>query len=340
MVKKGMITFGPLGNYRNAVLACGSCHNFYDRTSNTGWVFLPTRIDFFVQWEEKDFSSREQILEQSGRESERRYPNEQDYEDFMRTTGDISDPDDGICRGGLYHRYILEDMFAPIMTEALKEQGMIVPGIFPGGPKRWYGAPMAAINRGFVVMGAPEMKLPEKEWELLHKLQRLYSRKLQRTARTSEGSGDTIGVGAGSSFSQSERGSDTTPVRRRQGNEESANQPQHGNTRHASPQDKSVDSAVDVHSDKHTTGKRRRSGTADSDGSQPSQQSRHHSHWDRKRSRTVDLGVLEESWCFGPRLSTDDKVKFFTGKGPICDLPVTKLSQQHAEHCTTDDDLG
>ena len=37
---------------------------------------------------------------------------------------------------------------------------------------------MAAINRGFVVTGAPEIKLPEKEWEQLRTLQRLYSRKL------------------------------------------------------------------------------------------------------------------------------------------------------------------
>ncbi|KAJ9664796.1 hypothetical protein H2198_000142 [Neophaeococcomyces mojaviensis] len=98
-----------------------------------------------------------------GRRIERTYPGEEDYENHLRAIGVLSDPNDGMSRGGFYHSYILEDMFAPYMMAALKQQGMTVPGVFPGGPKRWHGAPMAAINRGFVVTGAPEMKLPEKE---------------------------------------------------------------------------------------------------------------------------------------------------------------------------------
>lgn len=62
--------------------------------------------------------------------------------------------------------------------KALQKEGLAIPGSLPRGGKRWHGAPMAAINRGFVVTGAPWMKLPEKEWEELRTLQRLYTREL------------------------------------------------------------------------------------------------------------------------------------------------------------------
>ncbi|KAK5689205.1 hypothetical protein LTR17_026436 [Elasticomyces elasticus] len=84
-----------LGDYRNADVLCGSCHNHDDRTSNTGWVFLPARMDWIIQWEEKDYKERLEILETTGRVAERIYPNEEDYERSMRETGLRMDPDDG-----------------------------------------------------------------------------------------------------------------------------------------------------------------------------------------------------------------------------------------------------
>ena len=135
-------------------------------------------MDWIIQWEEKDYKNRLEILETMERVAERIYPTEEDYDRYMRETGLLTDPDDGLVRGGLYHSYILEEMFPPLMMEALNQHGMVTPGIMPGGPKRWHGAPRAAINRGFVVTGAPEIKLPEKEWEQLRTRQRLYSQKL------------------------------------------------------------------------------------------------------------------------------------------------------------------
>lgn len=178
MVKKGMVTFGALGNYRNAIVLCGSCHNHFDRTSNTGWVFLPVDLKWFVTWEEQDFQARRESYNQTGTALPRRYPDEVDYENHMRATGRLSDPDDGMCRGGLYHSYILEEMFPPYMMRSFARNGLTVPFAFPGPAKRWYGAPMASINRGFVTLGAPEVKLPPREWDLLRQLQLLYSRRI------------------------------------------------------------------------------------------------------------------------------------------------------------------
>lgn len=288
MAKKGMITFGSLGDYRNAIVLCASCHNRFDRTSNTGWVFLPTYLDWFIEWEERDFANRKEILEQTGREIERTYPSEQDYENHLRAIGILLDPDDGMCRGGFYNSYILEDMFPPLMMTALEQKGMVIPGIFPGGPKPWHGSPMAAINRGFVVTGAPEVKLPEEEWELLHKLQRLYTRKLPKPTGGKVGPGGTL-----------ERGSDihheATVAGRQQGNAnlatESAgpgNQGQSGGLRDAQPPHNCSDSAIDARS--------------------------------LKRRREV-LGVDEDSWCFGPDASSNDKIEMHIGKRRCAAVP-------------------
>ncbi len=328
MIKKGMITFGGLGDYRNAIVLCGGCHNHYDRTSNMGWVFLPAGMKWFAEWEVDDFARREQIFDRTGRETERTYPTEEDFEKHLRAIGAVSDPDDGMCRGGLYHSYILEDMFAPIMMSALRKQGMSVPGSFPGGPKRWHGAPMAAINRGFVVTGAPEMKLPEKEWELLRTLQRLYSRKLSNTTGGEVASsradhevaplrGLDPGHGSSAARQQQERpnqaaAKESTPV----------NQHPSGGLRDASSQDDPTDSAIDVRSENERR-RRGRQGDAStraghSSGLRP--EGSDHNRVHKKRCTSSDdlaeeePGINPESWCFGPASNSVHKINMHTRK--------------------------
>jgi hypothetical protein len=307
MVKKGMITFGALGDYRNAIVLCGSCHNHYDRTSNTGWVFLPARIDWIIRWEEEDYKDRQETLERTGRVVERSYPNEEDYERYMREIGLLTDPEDGLVRGGLYHSYILEDMFPPLMMEALKQHGMETPGIMPGGPKRWHGAPMAAINRGFVVTGAPEMKLPEKEWEQLRTLQRLYSRKLTGSKNqnplsnnSSQESTQTPQLEQDQSVPE-ETGLHTNlptapqiPV--------STDQTQSGKEQDALEEDPQAESLYETHSRRGRTQKRRYANSADIDGYLKRTCKR------RDIDQNKVLGVEEESWCFGPGSTSEQKV--------------------------------
>ena len=174
---KGMINY-PLDNYRNIIVLCLNCQIALNRVTKIGWVFLPTDLQWFVDWEQNDFSERSNFYKQTGKRMDRKFPDERDYESHMRATGSLLAPDDGMWRGGLYNTYILERMFAPVMIEALQKQGLQIPGKYPGGAKRWNGAPMGAITRGFVVTGAPWMKLPVREWEMLRTLQQLYSREL------------------------------------------------------------------------------------------------------------------------------------------------------------------
>ncbi|KAJ9655423.1 hypothetical protein H2198_005727 [Neophaeococcomyces mojaviensis] len=284
MMKKGMMTFGALGDFRNAIVLCGGCHNHFDRTSSTGWVFLPTDLDWFIEWEERDFANRKQVFEETGRTIQRTYPNEMDYEHRMRAAGLLFDPDDGMCRGGFYHSYILENMFAPRLMAALKEDGMTVPGVLPGGPKRWHGAPMAAINRGFVAIGTSEVKLPDKEWDSLHKLQRLYRRELpERTVSEAEPSGTR---GLSERIFDQQQGATTVTGQQRDPSRAaeqtaSGNQLQSRGPLDALLSDNRTDSAIDVRTRRY-----------------------------RKR-RKVELGVDEQSWCFGPQTSSNDKAMMY-----------------------------
>ena len=312
MVKKGMITFGALGDYRNAAVLCGSCHNQFDRTSNSGWVFLPTKMKWIIKWEEEDYKKRLDIFEKTKKVVERTYPDEEDYERYMRETGQLGDPDDGLIHGGLYYSYILEEMFPPVMMEALKERGMRVPGVMPGGPKRWHGAPMAAINRGFVVTGAPEMKLPRKEWEQLRTLQRLYSRKITATPDQEPVSDDGSQDNAQSAQDQS------------------APSGRHGEA-HLSPQ-VPVDPDQTQRRDQNVQREDSRGGDAAGSRSKKSKilkrQGPYFEPIDGRRKRpclhcdgsennsennSEIEGVYEESWCFGPQSTSDQKAQLHGG---------------------------
>ena len=335
MVRKGMITFGQLGDYRNAIILCASCHKHFDRTSNTGWVILPTFLQYFIEWEEHDFAERQRAFEQSGRRIARKFPNEEDYEHHLRMKNILTDPDDGMCRGGLYNSYILEPMFSPIEMKALQKDGLTIPGSLPRGAKRWHGAPMAAINRGFVVTGAPWMKLPEKEWEELRTLQRLYTRelpKLDDNAASSDDRTDDSAIGQPSDRENTANEAalseqDTNPptaeivVMRSAGIVGAGH---HATRREAVPlSDDDTDSAVDVCS---REGRKRKRGWRNSSVHNVNQDRftaqvaetclRHERHGKGKRPRKLkeELGLRPESWCFGPSSSSEDKLRKYIGK--------------------------
>lgn len=103
------------------------------------------------------------------------FPDEEDFENHMCSTRRLSNLDNGRCRNGLCDRLLLdENMLSPILRDAYRRMDLqSIPGRHPLGPKRWHGAPMAAINQGFLVTGAARMRLPEKE---LQELQLIYSK--------------------------------------------------------------------------------------------------------------------------------------------------------------------
>ena len=313
-------------DYRNAIVLCASCHKHSDRTSNTGWVILPTYLQYFIEWEEHDFAERQRAFKQNGRRIVRKFPSEEDYECHLRMKNILTGSDDGMCRGGLYNSYILEPMFSPIEMKALQKEGLKIPGSLPRGAKRWHGAPMAAINRGFVVMGAPWMKLPEKEWEELRTLQRLYTRELPELdvngIRSDDRTGESVieqpfdqGNAASEAASYQQDSNPPAAETAAMGSAGIAGAGPRTTKSETIPlSNDDIDSGVDVCSREEWKRKR---GWMDSSArygdqdlfSAPVAESCRHSKRQRQQRLEEELGIHQESWCFGPSSSSRDKIE-------------------------------
>lgn len=323
-----MITFDYLGDYRNAIVLCPTCHVAFDRTSYMGWVFLPTDLKFFIDWEKKDFARRQTILEQQNTTPARIFPDEEDYEKHMRFTRKVTDPDDGLCRGGLYDRLVLDgNMFPPVLREAYRTMGLeVIPGPHPQGPKRWHGAPMAAISRGFLVTGAAWMRLPEKQWTQLRELQLLYSKEPSLLPATTATEGD----GGQQISCEEEQASQDMNVSRQilgcDAADWSETSPPQGpvpaNRHRDSYNANDFDSAIEItSSEERQNGRRKRlregvhreSHTDEAENSTQSHRKRRRK--DEARSEEQEeLGVDKSTWCFGPASTSNDKVTVHLGR--------------------------
>lgn len=335
MAERGMFSFGSLGDYRNAIVLCASCHKHFDQISKPGWIFLPTDLDWFINWERKDYKRRRMAFSETGRRLSRIFPAAGDYEEHMQSSGGLKDTDGGLHRGGLFDRYILRPIFSPDAMEALKDKGLRIPGKHPRGPKRWHGCPMAAINRGFVVTGAPWLGLPEKEWDQLCELQKLYSRGLSANVDETQMSVNTdtsVLVDA-----MPHVGTSNPTENRQHANAASkprtlltAAQPIHDTSHQyckeiTVPSDNDPDSAVDLRSEVGQRRLRKRilehHGMVSISDADDSTESRSASRAKRRRENQssdssnewVEPGIHPDTWCFGPFSSSNAKARMFTG---------------------------
>lgn len=308
MRRKGMMTFEDLGDYRNCVVLCRHCHFHFDRTSNTSFVFLPTDLQYFVDYEERDFAHRLKSFRETGEMKRRTFPDETEYELHGRQSGQLIGPDDGLCRGGLYNRYILGDMFARTMMIGLRTLGTKTsfPFIFPGGPQRWHGAPMAAINRGFVVLGSADRRLPKYEAQILFKLQGLYSRTLDEESDRESTNQNTPRDGEAYNIAGQDR--ESTGHRPAQARPLPAPEQQTHDTQSGMPDISSAmrgakynDSAIDVKSEVPTALKGKRKTPQDSPGLDSSLSLRSRGRSKRRRGFT-------DTWYFGPSSTSTDKM--------------------------------
>jgi HNH endonuclease len=74
----------------NVILLCANCHTEFD-DSIPGFIDLPTNLDFFIEYEERDYESRINAA-RDGEELERSVPNAIEYDDA----------------GGIYTAYALD----------------------------------------------------------------------------------------------------------------------------------------------------------------------------------------------------------------------------------------
>lgn len=160
------MTFDRLGCEENSILLCKNCHTQFDDSANPGFVFLPSDLQYFINFEKDDFETRSQILQEQGYLRRRTCPTAERYEQHLRDTQQLMG---GVDLGGLYHIYILRRYFGKHGNKPW------MPGRDPTGPKQWHGAPMAAIRRGISALGSMICQIPQQERNQLRELQDLYS---------------------------------------------------------------------------------------------------------------------------------------------------------------------
>ncbi|KAI4137543.1 MAG: hypothetical protein L6R39_007222 [Caloplaca ligustica] len=149
--KYGKTNLTSLQQKENGMRLCTLCHPPLDSIELPSWVFVPSNLDFFIEFEKEDFRRRMSDYKPNGEFPVRRCPPVELY----RNTG-----------GGLYDAYMLR--------EHGPKNGNWRPGrsTYLPHPKAWHGDPMVALFKGFIALGTHGFLLPRK----LMILSRLYGR--------------------------------------------------------------------------------------------------------------------------------------------------------------------
>jgi hypothetical protein len=143
-----------LGDAFNGVLLCPICRIVYDRTIDPGFVFFPTDLQYFINYELED--ARERAAEGSRRAH--RVPTASEYQQHQEEQGLISRN----RVGKLYRRMFLDFMGRLDLTKV-------------STAKTSHGEPMYAIRRAIALLGTVQVNLlPSVIHQQILQLHRLY----------------------------------------------------------------------------------------------------------------------------------------------------------------------
>ena len=153
--QRGLITFG-LKSLENAIALCTLCRAAFDCYSDPGWVFFPSDLVYFIQFEEEDFERRVEAG-RNGERVPRKCPTATTYKAHQAALV----PADS--RGGLYKRVTFRPFLSPFLS-------------LPNSTMVWHGAPLATIRRAFLCLGSIDAGAMGEDRTNLLKLQDLYRR--------------------------------------------------------------------------------------------------------------------------------------------------------------------
>lgn len=54
----GLIPF-PIAGYENGMMLCPNCHTFFGDMLNPGWIFVPSDLDYFIEYELENRKTRQ-----------------------------------------------------------------------------------------------------------------------------------------------------------------------------------------------------------------------------------------------------------------------------------------
>ena len=141
----------------NSVPLCPSCHAEFDNPTDPGFVFFPTDLDYFIDFELRDRQRRQQG-------GIRKVPSASDYKDHQIRESKVS----SLAPGGLYRRVFLKDYLLG---------GLLTMDMFQlfASDKTWHGDPIASLRRAIGMLGsARAVILDANITRQLHQLQDLY----------------------------------------------------------------------------------------------------------------------------------------------------------------------
>ncbi|KAL8942710.1 MAG: hypothetical protein Q9216_001514 [Gyalolechia sp. 2 TL-2023] len=140
----------------NGLPLCPNCHKAFDNDSDLGWVFFPSDLKFFMDFEEKDYARRLEEIKQkkTSKLPIRRCPSIAAYLEHQQAVLPAG------ARGGLYKAIVLYSYQSP--------RWPVEPGPSPylEEPKAWHGDPMIAIDKARRAFGFFPSLLPDMLWKL------------------------------------------------------------------------------------------------------------------------------------------------------------------------------
>jgi hypothetical protein len=160
--ERGLLGF-DLMSVQNAVVLCPNCHVDLDTALDPGVVFFPEDLDYFIDFEKRDYEQRKRISRS------RKTPSVEAYRDHQRETGRIA-------KEAAYGRYkVLVLSEGSLRLNFGRRSLAEINGKIDTVPHPWHGAPIAAIRRAIVVLGSFRMDVLSSDAKLkLRELHELY----------------------------------------------------------------------------------------------------------------------------------------------------------------------
>ncbi|QKX60439.1 uncharacterized protein TRUGW13939_07584 [Talaromyces rugulosus] len=142
----------------NGIALCPTCYRNFDNTADPGFIFFPTDLQFFI-----DFEINDQDRRRNDAGLRRRVPTAEDYKAHQLRTNTIpSDAKGGLYRCVFLKNFVLGGRFPAIMPDLCKH-------------RTWHGNPIASLRRAFAVLGTPRVYILDKRIrDDLEKLRYLY----------------------------------------------------------------------------------------------------------------------------------------------------------------------
>ena len=166
----GLIDFQEKQNPQNAIALCGTCHTNFDHIYNPSFFFLPSDLNYFLNYERQDRKRRRKLGRRTGAIPARMCPTAQTYQDHQRHQGV-----EGAGLGGLYTRIVLNDFLPQYPGRAPFRPG---PSEY-GATKSWTGSPMASLQRAVLMLRKLNLHaIPREIRDALRQLQDAYGEEL------------------------------------------------------------------------------------------------------------------------------------------------------------------